>query len=103
MEITATRCNVRSWEKVTYWKLSNGCTALEVYNQHYGPHIVSIEKGDKVWRASNGKPGDKHSIGGADNANKIFGKDKYIDLPEDFHSWVCDKGLVRLKAKIIHG
>lgn len=87
----------RSWEKSTWWKLSNGWIAIE-HHTHYGPAITCLLTPDEKqrWEASNGWPGDKHSTGGAAKANALFGGNKYIDLPEFAKDWVDQNEYPRL-------
>jgi hypothetical protein len=45
----------QSWEKQTFWKLNNGMTVIEEYNQCYGPFIKGIEDKDGAWHACDGR------------------------------------------------
>ena len=75
----------QSWEKQTYYQLSNGWIAVEEEG-HYGWFIRTLEnkKTGKRWEASNGIKENKL---GADHYNKLLKTDKYIDLPDFAKDW----------------
>lgn len=99
----------RSWEKCKVLNLENGWTAYEQYNTCHGSYVSALHSPDgKIWQASNGSPEtaviiNGEAYGGAENANRIFGGDKYIDLPDFAQEWQDGEGfgrLVRPKYKI---
>lgn len=82
----------KSWEKQWVWDLENGWEATEEYGC-YGDFIKRLDSPDgKIWLCSNGTKKDGL---GADHYNKIFGHEKYIDLPDFAAGWLDDKGIVR--------
>lgn len=97
----------KSGAGMTVWKLSNGWTLTEQYNSFYGSIVTHLESPDgKLWLASNGESGEpeeSRGIGGAENANKIFNTDIYIDLPDFAKEWQDNDRhkLVRPKFKPI--
>lgn len=77
-----------SWEKQKIAMLENGWKVTEEYNIHYGSFVKRLDSPDgKVWVACNG-------LNGAEKCNKIFGCDKYIDLPDFALPYVNKHGLV---------
>jgi hypothetical protein len=92
-----------SWEKQTYYLLSNGWTACEE-GSPYGWFIRSLENKStgKKWEASNGSP--ENGLGAA-HYNAMLNTDKYIDLPDFAKDWRDDRWpfLVRKHFEVIWG
>lgn len=56
-KITGFRNNLLSWERQSFWQLSNGWTAITECSPFYGEMVTALYDGQSMWQCPNGLTG----------------------------------------------